>query len=546
MPVFTTKRYDQILIQFLAKIVSRTQLSDISDSSVLKHILAAVARGIDELYYNASLLKDLFSIDRATGEDLDARAAEILPGTTTRIEAVKSSGNLVFSRAGTTGTVTIPIGTKVSTSGGAVFTTTAVGSITPTSPQQIAGHGVGRDSNLVSAVADEAGLAGNVAANTIVKFQAKPAGVDEVTNPSAFTYGADLESDDAFRNRLRQFVAGLARSTINAIESGVLGAEDPDTGQTILYAKAIEDVVDRGEVTLYLDDGTGSAESTEETKGTALAGAYQWAGGVADPTTVLVNTTSDVSIGDFIGLEANDTFFEISAINAGVSVDIDNPGGLTLPTDAGVGTTYKEPEYLTEGFGGGGGDAAVGGEEDLYLANKPIKDVVGPYIISSIRGLLIDATDYVYNSADGHIVLLTPLVVDEYVFGTYTYYTGLIALGQRIVDGDPTDRATYPGLRAAGVRVTVQTPIVLIQNISASVTVLVGYDNDTVADNVVEVIKNYVNGLGISGDVLRAGLIARIVAVAGVYNVALNLPATDVVLLDDQMARTTDVNITVN
>jgi len=540
MARFQTKRYDQILVQLLAKMVSRTGLSDISDSSVMKHLLASVARAIDELYYNASLLRDLFSVDRATGDDLDQRAAEILPGLITRLDAVKATGNVVFSRQGTTGTTTIPIGTKVSTAGGQVFTTTAVGSITTASPEQIAGHGVGRDSNLVSVVANAAGSDGNVSSGTIIKFQQKPAGVDEVTNPSATANGTDQESDDAFRNRLKQLVAGLARSTVNAIESGVLGVQDPDTGQTILFAHAVEDVVDRGEVILYIDDGTGSAESTDITEGTDLAAAYTWNG----TTTVATADTSEVSVGDFIGLKSDNQLFEISAITPGVSVTILNPGGLTIPT--GATTSRLNPENMTEGLGGGGGDAAVGGEEDLYLDNIPMKYAVTHYIVSSTRGILVENTDYLINQADGHVVFLVALSADEYVFALYTYYTGLIALGQLIVDGDPDDRATYPGLRAAGVRVIVQTPTVLVQNIVGTVTVAEGYDNASIEDDVVEAIKEYINGLGISGDVLRAELIRRMMSVAGVYNVGLTTPAADVIILDDQMARTTDVNISIN
>lgn len=531
MPVFQTRRYDQILVQMLAKIVSRTALSDISDSSVLKHILASVARGIDELYFNASLLKDLFSIDRATGEDLDERAAEIQPGTISRNEATKATGNVQFSRSGVVGTTTIPIGTKVQTAGGVVFATTAVGTITPGNT----------DSNLVSAVADVAGADGNVASATIVKFQQKPAGVDSVTNPSAFANGADEESDDAFRARIKAFIAGLARSTVHALESGVLGIQDPDTGQTILFSKAVEDMIDRGEVTLYIDDGTGSAESTETAEGTDLSATYTWNG----TTTVTSADTSEVSVDDWIGLKSDRQLFRITAITPNVSVTIDNTAGLTIPT--GATTSFINPEIVTEGLGGGSeGDAAVGGEEDLYLNNVPIKSTVAYYIVSSTRGILLDGTDYILNEPDGHSVFLTPLTTDEYVFGVYTYYTGLIALGQKIVDGDPDDRATYPGLRAAGVRVVVQTPTVLVQTVVATVTVEEGYDNASVESDVVEAIKEYINGLGISGDVLRAELIRRIMAVAGVYNTTLTTPAADVTILDDQMPRTTDGNITIN
>ena len=542
MPRFSTKRYDQILTQFLAKIVSRTGLSDISDSSVLKHLLASVARGIDELYYNSSLLRDLFDIDRATGEDLDARAAEILPGIILRNIAVKASGNLVFSRQGTAGSVAVAIGAKVQTAGGQIFTTTAVANITPASPEQIAGHGVGRDSNLTSAVADIGGIAGNVALNTIVKFVAKPAGVDEVTNPSAFAYGINRESDDSFRARIKQFIAGLARSTVNALESGVLGVQDPATGQTILFSKAVEDVVDRGEVVLYIDDGTGSAETTATEEGTDLVAVFTWNGTTTVAATGL--DTSEVQVGDFIGLKSDLQLFEITAITPNVDVTIDNTAVLAIPS--GATTSFINPENMTEGLGGGGGDAAIGGETDLYLNNVPVKDAVAHYIVSSTRGILVENTDYIYNPADGHVVFLSALSADEYVFGIYVYYEGLIALGQLIVDGDPNDRATYPGIRAAGVRVVVQTPTVLIQNIVALITISEGYDHTTVESNVVEGIKEYVNGLGISGDVLVAELIWKIMSVSGVFNVNLTTPATDVTILDDQMARTTDFNISVN
>jgi len=119
-------------------------------------------------------------------------------------------------------------------------------------------------------------------------------------------------------------------------------------------------------------------------------------------------------------------------------------------------------------------------------------------------------------------------------------------LAQKIVDGDADDRENYPGLRAAGVHVEATVPTILIQNIEASVVISGGYDDSTVKSNVVSAIKEYVNGLGISGDVLRAELISRIMEIEGVANVTLDTPASDVIILDYQMARTTDSNITVN
>lgn len=465
MPYFQTKRYEQILAQMLAGVVTRTDLSDISDSSVVKHVLAAAARQDDEQYYQMTLIPQLFSIDTATGDDLDERANEIQPGIIFRTGAVKSSGNLTFSRAGVTGTITISTGTRCKTAGGVIVVTTADGSIT---------HG-NNDSGLIPAIAEVAGAAGNVTANSIVKFVSKPAGVDSVTNASAFAYGADEESDDSFRNRLKDYIASLARSTIQALESGVLGAQDPDTGATILFSKAVEDSINRGYVTVYVDDGTGSAESTE----------------------------------------------------------------------------VVTSELITEGLGGGGGDAAVGGEVTLNLIYGAIKDTVAPVITSSTRGVLTGgftydaAYHYWINYASGQIDFNPALAAGEEIDGDYTRYTGLIALAQKIIDGDPNDRTTYPGIRAGGVLVQAKTPQVLVQNINIGLAISEGYDNTEVRVAVTDIVKAYVNALGISGDVLRAMLIQRTMSVAGVYNCILNIPVTDIILLDDQMARTTDSNITV-
>jgi len=534
MPRFTPKRHEQIFAQMIARVVARTRLSDISDTSVFKHLLAASARQDDEQYYQMSLMLQLFSIDTATGEDLDERAKDIQPSVVTRIQASKSTGNVVFSRNGTSGTVSIPIGTKVKTTDGKVFATTTTGTISPTSVEQISGHGVGRDSNLVAVIADVPGADGNVSANTVIKFESKPSGVDEVTNLSAFANGRDKETDDSFRNRLKDYIAGLARCTVQAIEAGIIGQVDPDTGATILYAKVIEDLINRGDVTLYIDDGTGTAEAIAN-EWTELSAIYTWDG----TTTVTSADTSEVAVDDWIKLDSDGQWFQIQSIVTDTSVTILNPGSDTIPS--GATQSSKATDILTEGFSAG--DAAVGGETRLQVDHYPIKADLPINLATSVQGNLVEGVDYTINTASGDIVLTTPLVLDEQVVGGYTYYTGLISFAQKVVDGDPNDRETYPGFRAAGVMVVVKTPQVLIQNVTAILTVEEGYDQSTVIANVTQAVKDYINTLSISGDVIRARLIARIMSVAGVSNVDVQVPADDIIMLDDQLARTQDVNI---
>lgn len=54
----------------------------------------------------------------------------------------------------------------------------------------------------VSAEAEQAGTAGNVAAGTVIYLNLAPAGVAGCVNPSAFTGGTEPEDDEAFRARI--------------------------------------------------------------------------------------------------------------------------------------------------------------------------------------------------------------------------------------------------------------------------------------------------------------------------------------------------------
>lgn len=469
MPRFTTKRYEQILMEMISKVVTRSRLADVSNTSVWKHVLAAAARQDDDQYYQMVLLRLLFDLSKAKGDDLDERAKEIQPSVITRDPGNKSSGNVVFSRDSTVGTVNIAANQQVMTADGIKVTTTGTGTITPTSPVIIPGYSVGQNSGLVPAVANNVGADGNVEENTLVKFVEKPNGVDEVTNPSKFAFGADKEDDDSFLNRLINYIQTLARSTVAALEAAVLGAEDPDTGAKILFAKAIEDQVNRGNVTLYIDDGTGSASTTEPVTG----------------------------------------------------------------------------ENMCEGLSGPPADSAVGGESYLFLNHKPI-DPTTLGLTSSTRGTLTQGTDYYANPASSQVNFTPVLVTGEVITANYTRYTGLIELAQKIVDGDPNDRVNYPGYRAAGILVIVATPQILIQVIELSIVVKEGYDSNDVETSVRAAIKSYINTLGISGDVQRNEIIRIVKGTSGVNDLTITLPPANVTVLDEQMARTTDPNITIN
>lgn len=468
MPRYTPLRVEQIQPQMIAHLVTRAGMTDVSDTSVVKHLLAAFARQLDQFYYQASLLRNTFSLDTATGIDLDERAQEIQPSTLTRMAATRAVGLVVFSRTTTTGSISIPTGTQIKTAGGAIFNTTAVGTIAAANAAIIAGHTTGQDSGYVPVTAATAGSAGNVVANTLIKFVQKPTGVTSVTNPAACAQGQDLETDDAFRQRLKNYIGSLARSTVQALQSSVLGAQDPNTGATVLYASVVEDPVNPGYVTVYIDDGTGSAET-------------------------VVSVTGEV---------------------------------------------------MTQGLAGPPPNTATGGETRLTTNNKPLNTDDAFTLVSNTRGTLSTSV-YTLDPAAGLVVFSPALVAAESITVAYTYYTGLIALAQKIVDGDPSDPVDYPGVRAAGIQVIVQTPTIVTIFVNATLTIADGYDAGTVRAAAVQSILGYVNGLGISNEVFVSGITQAVMNTAGVVNVVLNAPTTDTSILSYQLARTNVGDITV-
>lgn len=240
--------------------VARSDLTGVEDGGQLHTILSGVARELDDLNFQMVNLRDVWSIDTATGTDLDERALDFptdSADTLLRLEATKAVGNVQFARTGTSGTVAIPAGTVVRVpDGGPEYTTTAAGSILDTQTT----------SGLIAIEANEAGAEGNVNSGTITQFSAIT-GVETVTNPAAVTGGQDQETDEQFRGRLKRYLRGLARSTPDALLSAVLGITVSGSG-TIKFAEIVEYSGDNlGEVDIFIDNGTGTAETSASVTG---------------------------------------------------------------------------------------------------------------------------------------------------------------------------------------------------------------------------------------------------------------------------------------
>lgn len=457
-PRFEPKTYSTILQRMLDRVIARTDLTDVEEGGVIHTLCAATARELDDVNFQATNLQDIWAIDTATDTDLDERAVDYGPDKIVRDEAVPAVGNVQFGRSGTSGTVPIPIGSIVRVpDGGPEFETTAAGSIPDT--QSVSG--------LITAVCKTPGLVGNVDSATITQLDAI-AGVETVTNPSAFTGGQNEESDAAFRSRLKVYLRSLARGTPDALRFAVLGVTVSGFG-TIRFAEVVElQGDDLGIVEIYVDNGTGTIET-----------------------------------------------------NAAVT-------GQTVIASAG------------------------GGEQRFFLSNVPVK--VGPTVTIYINASpLTEGTDYTLNYATGQVELdetayPTGLTTADTVTADYTYYTGLIAEAQKVVDGDPADRTNYPGYRAAGTLVSVLAPTVLQQVVQASLVIEQAFIGEaaTVQTQVRAAINRYINSLGISEDVIFTELVNAAQSVPGVFDVAFSSPTANIAIGSGELARVVDGNITFN
>lgn len=257
MPVFKLSNRVEILRRMVARVVARSELQKLRRNSVVFHILAAAANEDANLYFQLARLRELFSIDKASGSDLDERAREIQPGTVTRVTEVYATTTVVFSRPGIAGSILIPAGTVVAASDGQGkinYNTITATSIT-------AGNTA---SPAVAVVAAIAGERANVNAGEINQLVTRVPGVTGVSNPSNVTNGRNRQLDDQFRQAIKDHVNSLARGTVRAIEA-FARAVRLGTGQAVLFAKVVEPVIPNGYIYCYIDDGSGSAETYDNT-----------------------------------------------------------------------------------------------------------------------------------------------------------------------------------------------------------------------------------------------------------------------------------------
>jgi uncharacterized phage protein gp47/JayE len=237
---FRVKDFDDIVSDMVAYIVANAdEISDLTPGSVIRSYAEASALAVEELYVSTyleflnflqTMKPQIFEFERKTG--------------------TKATASVVFARTGTSGLVSIPVGTTVATSADLEFVTTEAGEIADGSST----------STSIEVEASKVGDKYNVPADAIDTIVDDVDGVDSIDSSTAATGGVNIESDLQYNNRFQAFVEGLGRANVAGLEAGALEID----GITSVSVVEIfpPSAPDYQTVDLYVDDGSPTGVST--------------------------------------------------------------------------------------------------------------------------------------------------------------------------------------------------------------------------------------------------------------------------------------------
>ena len=439
-------------------------------------------------------------------------------------------------------------------------------------------------SPLISASASLPGVDGSVVNGAITAFSTAPWPTATVTNPGSFAGGADIESDIAFRTRIKNFVQTLSRGTVKSLEDAVIGVTSGSS--KVMFSNLVEDVLNNYS-TLFISDGSlvspvPTAKTTPELvifnaktnqkRGrlanwpvdgdVSLFASYYT--GTIDSVTTLTPTSSQISdlssafvvnnLTNNVVVDSARNIFPVLSNTSGTVVVTTSGGVVPVPGYYTVvpvnfrlwnnATLYPTGTHI---IAGGLYYLALSDNTNVTPATNPATwDLIGPYqlvngVLYNFNGTTGDI-ELTYGASAGDVILAYPVGAAP----TYSYFTGIIQEVQKVVNGVPGNFAVYPGVKATGVKVVIEWPD--IQTITAVLSI--SADSSVTESDLYPLVQaaitTYVNGLSIGQNVIRSELMAAALSVAGVTDVNVQQPAFNIVISDNQLARTSTTNITVS
>ena len=306
---FVIKDQNEILVDIVTWItINSSGITDFSPGSIIRSYCEAVGFCLDDVYvstylafsdYLNSMKTDIFNFNKKTG--------------------TVASTNVIFSRSGVSGTVTIPIGTRIATGTDLIFLTNAVATISPGNT----------NSNSIEVLSEKVGKVYNVSNGTIIVFKDNIDGADSVTNANTATGGTDVESDYDYQERFQSYIEGLGRCNYAGIKYAALTID----GITSVSVRELFPPVANVNAYVYIDDGTVTGCSVAKVAETQLVingdGTETYPGYRAVGVNIIVDTPDIVPIDvtvDIICINGLDIAAAITEVETAVTNYINHLG----------------------------------------------------------------------------------------------------------------------------------------------------------------------------------------------------------------------------
>jgi len=252
---YTARTQDELARIALGAIITRSNLTDTAQGSVIDTLAQSMGALASDVEQRLSLVRDSFDFRNATGAELDARLAEFPPNSVERLQATRASGQVELTFSGALANdLLIEAGSSFTSSDNPelIYSTVADSTVL-----------AGESGATINVVASAEGTQGNCLSGAIDQVLQAPSLIVSVQNQSAFTNGADAETDSALKRRALLYLQSLSRSQPAALEYAALSY----TGQTerLTLANVYEPLDVRGYSELYIDDGTGRLGENKRT-----------------------------------------------------------------------------------------------------------------------------------------------------------------------------------------------------------------------------------------------------------------------------------------
>ncbi len=247
---FTPRSAADIAESWLAKMLARTELTDVVEGSSLWFEAFTTAEELAHTEFRLQQLRNSFYLQSSdlVGDALVERGNELPVNAVPKLGKTSASGTVMqVYRKDAVAVQTLPAGSIFRrTDGVNLYYKTIV-------PYTFAIGVVGIDNIYV--VCTEQGAQGNAPAGVIATGQGLPDWVIGVANTLPITNGSDGETDEQYRARLLLYLSSLARSQRSALE--FLGTSFIALdGSRCRFAKCFTDNKTPGYVELVVDDGT--------------------------------------------------------------------------------------------------------------------------------------------------------------------------------------------------------------------------------------------------------------------------------------------------